>query len=207
MAVTPLADPLVWLVDAAAVPEPVLAHYAAWLGASERARCARFVRAERRRQFILGRALLRLALGRLLARDPSTIALTERPGQAPSLPCAPALDGCFSISHSGPWVACAASAHTRLGLDIERIDPARDVLALAEHAFDAAELAALRSCAAGQQHAAFYRMWCAHEAGIKLGAVSAIDYPLAAPGLAGALACGAPLTAPPRLVQVRLDQL
>lgn len=203
---TELADPLLWLVDSTEVDAPTLARFEAWLGPSEAARCARFVRAERRRQYIVGRALLRLALGRLLGSAPRAIALTERPGHAPAFAFPPGIDGGYSISHSGAWVACAASLRTRLGLDIERIDRERDVLALAQQAFGASEMAALQACAPEEQHAVFYRQWCAHEARIKLGAAGAAEYSLGMPGLAGAIATTVPLIAAPRLVQVTLDQ-
>lgn len=195
--------PLVWLADADAVDADVLAACAAWLGASEQARCARFVRSERRRQFIVGRALLRVALARLTLCAPAAIVLRERAGLAPEFQADP--DVFFSISHSGGSVACAAARGVRLGLDIERIDTARDVVELARHAFDAGDVARLLAVDADARHAAFYRMWCAHEARIKLGGPSAAEYPLAAPGLAGVLACGGGPLAAPAFTPVRLD--
>lgn len=207
MPATPLADPLVWLVDAAALDAAVLARFAAWLGPSEAARCERFVRAGRRRQYIVGRALLRLALGRLLGIDPRSVGLTERPGRAPAFAFPSGIKGGYSISHSGRWVACAASLTTPLGLDIERIDQDRDVLALAQHAFGAPEIAALQACAPDERHAFFYGLWCAHEARIKLGLPSGAEYCLGVPGLAAAMACAVPVTAAPRLVKVYLEEL
>lgn len=201
----PPANALVWLVDSQAVDDDALALYSAWMGESERARCARFVRPERRRQFIVGRALLRLALGRLLDRAPGTIVLHERAGLAPVLP--DIADVGFSISHSGRWVACAAGKGVALGLDIERIDSARDVMALAEHAFDASALRDLQALAPGSRHAAFYRMWCAHEARIKLGRPGVAEYPLETAELAGLLACDGALEQAPVLEMVRLHEL
>lgn len=198
-------DPLVWLVDAASVDEACLAQHADALGVSERARYARFVRAERRRQFVIGRALLRRVLGRLLAVDPGVVVLEERAGQAPELIFPKGMIGGFSISHSGRWVACAASMHTRLGIDIERIDPARDVLALAKQAFGPDELAYLHSCDPAERHAGFYRLWCGYEARFKLGTDCVGEHLLDAPGLAGVLACADRLSEAPRMSQVRLD--
>ncbi|WP_137174312.1 4'-phosphopantetheinyl transferase superfamily protein [Massilia sp. HP4] len=196
---------VVWLLDSHDVAPDALASYAAWLGPSERARCARFVRAERRRQFVLGRALLRVALGRLLQRQPDTIVLDERPGQAPVLVGEP--DAGFSISHSGRWVACAAGRGMRLGLDIERLDMARDVMALAGQAFGAAEVAVLQALDPQARRTAFYRMWCAHEARFKLGCPSAIEYPLETCELLGVLAVSSPLAQAPDLTPVRLRGL
>ena len=196
---------LLWVVDADTVASETLARHAAWLGASERERCARFARAERRRQFIVGRALLRRALGSLLNIKPAAIGLEERPGLAPAL--LPEADVGFSISHSGRWVACAAGSGVSLGLDIERIDPARDVMALAEHAFSAQEVAILRDIEPASRQAAFYRMWCAHEARIKLGRPSVVEYPVTLPGVAGMLACTQPLETIPVPRHLRLDAL
>lgn len=47
--------------------------------------------------------------------DVSEIVFT--PGLKPRLACAGHPD--FSISHSWPWVGCAAMSHSRVGLDIE----------------------------------------------------------------------------------------
>lgn len=201
----PPPNALAWLVDSHAIDHDALASYAAWLGESERARCARFVRPERRRQFIVGRALLRLALGRLLGRAPQAIVLHERAGLAPALPGI--ADVGFSISHSGRWVACAAGRELALGLDIERIDPARDVMALAEQAFDAAQVLALQALSPELRQAAFYRMWCAHEARIKLGRPSVAEYRLELGELAGVLACGSVLAQAPVLTLVRLHEV
>lgn len=194
---------LLWAVDADTVAPDVLERHAAWMGASERERCMRFVRPERQRQFIVGRALLRRALGGLLKIEPAAVGLVERPGLAPALLVD--ADVGFSISHSGRWVACAAGAGVSLGLDIERTDPRRDVMSLAEHVFGAKEVAILRDSEPACRHAAFYRMWCAHEARIKLGHASAVEYPIALPGLAGVLACTQPLETVPVLRQLRLD--
>lgn len=202
----PGADLLLWLVDADGVDDAVLDSCAAWLGDGERARCARFVRPVRRRQFVVGRALLRLALGRLLACSPARIALRERPGQAPAL--VGQGDVGFSISHSGRWVACAAASGVALGLDIERIDRQRDVMALALQAFDAPDRATVLASAPVQRHATFYRLWCRYEARIKLGVPAVFEAGWEDADLAAALSgsgvlAGALAPTPVQLVHVR----
>jgi 4'-phosphopantetheinyl transferase len=195
---------LLWLANIGTLPDAALAPHAEWLGEGERQRAARFVRPLRRRQFIAGRALLRLALARLLGVAPQAIMLEERPGNAPLL-AAPALPGAgFSISHSGPWVACAASLQGAVGLDIECVDASRDVLALAHQAFGPQALAALQAIEGEGRIAAFYDMWCLHEAAIKLGRPGAADHVYTHPGLALAL-CSAEAQAAPRLELVDLQ--
>ncbi|WP_322400009.1 4'-phosphopantetheinyl transferase family protein [Massilia luteola] len=195
---------LLWVADTDALGEAALAFYAGWLGASERYRCERFMRPQRRRQFIAGRALLRRMIAHLLGLAPADVALCERPGNAPALVGGglPAVG--FSMSHSGPWVACVASLDSPVGLDIERIDTARDILALAEQAFDPATAAAVRACTDGARVQAFYRHWCLLEAGIKLGQASAADHVYMHPGWVLAVRCARPLAAAPRLDFIRL---
>jgi 4'-phosphopantetheinyl transferase len=184
MAVPVPGDTLLWLVDSAALPGAALEAGLRWLGEAERLRHARFVRAERSRQFVAGRVLLRMAIGALLGVAPRTVELLERPGNAPALafPERPGLG--LSISHSGPWVACAASLEAPLGLDIERIDPARDLVALAEQAFGAEAAAQLAALDEAARLHAFYRQWCRYEAHIKLGLDGAHDHCFELPGLA-----------------------
>ncbi len=203
-AVEEAGESILWLADAAALTDARLACYADWLGESERRRHARFIRAERRRQFVAGRALLRMALGRLLAVEPGSIGLGERPGKAPALvhPHDPGVG--FSISHSSRWVACAVSSVTRVGLDIERMDPSREVLALAEQALSPESVEQLRACSEDARVGSFYRLWCLHEAGIKLATASAADYLFEHEGFAGALCCARPLAAAPVPVVIAL---
>jgi 4'-phosphopantetheinyl transferase EntD len=70
---------------------------------------------------LAGIALALRALTRLLDRVVAAGELVFAPGEKPRLATLPA-DGVsadFSISHSGPWVACAVLPRGQLGLDIE----------------------------------------------------------------------------------------
>lgn len=168
---------LLWMADSDAVAGADLPRFRDWLSAGEAARCQRFVRAQRLRQFVVGRVLLRKALGHLLNVAPQEVLLEERVGKAPLLVSPVAKDGMpgFSIAHSGRWVACAVSAQTALGLDIEMRDPGRDLAALAAQAFDEREIASwerARHLPEAQRVDAFYRMWSEKEARFKLGAAS-----------------------------------
>lgn len=164
---------LIWLADADAMTDASLQRYLGWLTPGELARHGRFVREQRRRQFVAGRVLLRMALAPLLRVQPQQVLLEERNGQAPRLltpaPCGAAPG--FSISHSGRWVACAVGEHA-LGLDIEVRDAARDLAALAKQAFDADEMARWQQMQRWDDEArveGFYRLWSEKEARIKLG--------------------------------------
>jgi 4'-phosphopantetheinyl transferase len=198
------ANTLLWLVDSAALSGPELEAGLCWLGQAERLRHARFVRAERRRQFVAGRVLLRRALGALLGVAPRTVELLERPGNAPAL-VFPELPGLgLSISHSGRWVACAVSLDAPVGLDIERIDATRDVVAIAEQAFGAEAAAQLAALDGAGRLQAFYRRWCRYEAHIKLGSEpgpgGAHDHVFELPGLALVLSSTRALEVEPAVI-------
>lgn len=190
----------IWLLDSRRLSAGSLAAGAAWLGPSERQRLAGFVRAGRRLQFIAGRALLRATLAPLLGVAPAAVALLERRGNAPLLDVPGRAAPCFSLSHSGPWIACAVSADAPVGLDIECIDATRNITELAAQVFDAAQQAMLAGLAPAARMAAFYTMWCTAEAQYKLGVPAAHTSILDHPGFKIALCSGAVLDAEPALV-------
>ena len=74
----------------------------------------------------------------------------------------------FSLSHSREWVACATSAQATLGLDIEVIDPRRDISRISKIAFQPSEHIWLKSQPKAERASAFYSLWSAREALFKL---------------------------------------
>jgi len=199
-----------WLINTAAIREEQVQALLPLLSDSEAARYRRFVRPQRQRQFLIGRVLLRRALCAVLELPADALKVEEHVGHAPRvlLPGGVAPPG-FSISHSGDWVACAVSASTALGLDIELLDPARDIGALAEQSFDAIELAALGMEPESQRMAAFYRMWSSKEARFKLGTGSdaaASCIALAHPELSIVVCSAQPLAAAPLIEAFSIDQ-
>jgi 4'-phosphopantetheinyl transferase len=163
-----------------------------------------FVRPERQRQFVLGRVLLRQCLGTVLAVPAREIRLVERPGNAPGLAWPDYAKPGFSISHSGNWVACAASASAALGLDIERIDLTRDIGGLSAQAFDREQQAWLAARPESTRVRDFYQMWSQAEARIKLGGPVACETALFHPEFAAALCSAHPLAEPPKLQMATL---
>jgi 4'-phosphopantetheinyl transferase len=195
-----------WLVDADAVTEEDLQRYRGWLTPEELARDGRFVRRQRRRQFIVGRVLLRAALSRLLGVAPQDVRLEERPGSAPKL-IAPLPGGAepgFSIAHSGRWVACAVSTQAALGLDIELRDPSRDLAALAEQAFDESELAQWLGLPEEARVDSFYRLWSEKEARFKLSRPEGCCVALSHEELSVVLCSASPLAQSPHVELVTL---
>jgi 4'-phosphopantetheinyl transferase len=190
----------IWLANLDDLPGELVPDWAASLSAGEQRRFHAFVRAERQRQFVAGRVLLRQALGAVAGVLPDSIVVDEQLARAPAARLA---DGrpapFFSISHSGPWVACAASAGAALGLDIEVRDTSRDHAALALQAFGAPRAAQLTAMPDAERLAAFYDMWCREEALFKLGQAAASCHVLDQGPLAIALCASAALAEPPVL--------
>lgn len=162
------SDTLLWLIDGRKLADDQLRRCICWLNPEELARYDRFIRPQRQRQFLIGRSLLRAALGTLLKVAPMHISLSERVGNAPVLNW-PTSVPFFSISHSGPWVACLVSENIAMGLDIEMKNPDRDLDALAAHAFDQAEMAQFSKLTGQEERLnCFYELWSYKEARYKL---------------------------------------
>jgi phosphopantetheinyl transferase len=79
-------------------------------------------------------------------------------------PVAHSSDGCrvpsISLSHSGSWVACAASFAGAVGIDVELHKERRDHHGIAEYAFGIQERAAVARFGAER----FYAVWTLREA-------------------------------------------
>jgi 4'-phosphopantetheinyl transferase len=188
----------VWLADGRSISDERIAGYCDWLNVEEQKRLARFVRFERKRQFVLGRVLLRECLGSALQVPARTVRLLEQPGNAPRLVFPDIETAGLSISHSGDWVACAVSATTALGLDIERVDASRNIEELAAQAFDPEQRAWLAARPDSSRLRDFYQLWSQQEARFKLPAPVAYETALYHPELAAVLCSAQPLTDAPQ---------
>ena len=150
--------------------EAAVAFFEQRLSASEAQRYAHFVRPQRKRQFLLGRMLLRLAISDMINVPVHVISLVDRAGSAPKLfiDRSPDLAANFSISHSGNWVGCVLSTDVVLGFDIEVNNPGRNILGLSEAAFHQQEHLWLLQQPDAERVTAFYRLWSTREALYKL---------------------------------------
>jgi 4'-phosphopantetheinyl transferase len=144
---------------------------AALLSGEERERHGRFVFEKDRRLFLAARVLVRTVLSRYAAVDPADWRFDAgshgRPHIAgPALGLAEGLH--FNLSHAPGLVACAVSAaHPATGVDVERLDRARDPLALADRYFAPSEVEALRACPAADRALLFFTFWTLKESYIK----------------------------------------
>jgi 4'-phosphopantetheinyl transferase len=160
----------VWLLDIGQVTEFAVAGFEQRLAASEAHRYAAFARKQRKRQFLVGRMLLRLAVAKMMNVPFDRITVTDRVGSAPELFVGDGQSSPpnFSISHSGNWVGCALSTDVMLGFDLEINHPDRDIVALSQAAFEPDEQLWLMQQPDADRIAAFYRLWSTREALYKL---------------------------------------
>ncbi len=113
----------------------------------------------RRRQFLCGRALLRLLLQQVTGRPAAEHVLTSETGGKPLCSDGPAI----SITHSGEHVACSVGAGGALGIDLERVDERREVAQITQRFFSAEEQAWISP----GPKARFYMLWVLKEAFVK----------------------------------------
>ena len=109
---------------------------------------------------------LRVVLGRYLSEAPGAIAFELGPQGKPELAGRPRRLR-FNLSHSGELALVAVSSARPVGVDVERIDDRRDILALAAHSLEPSAAAAVRETPPERRVDAFYRAWVEHEARLK----------------------------------------
>jgi 4'-phosphopantetheinyl transferase len=105
---------------------------------------------------------LPLVLARYLDVSPETIELEAGPHGKPRLRGEARLR--FNLSHSADAVAVAVALDREVGIDVERIDPRRDALALARRALTAEEAAAVAAAPSEERSQAFHDAWARFEA-------------------------------------------
>ncbi|PCI79335.1 MAG: phosphopantetheinyl transferase [SAR86 cluster bacterium] len=141
----------------------------AWLTESELKRFRRYQFDRHRKQMLLGRVLMRVALSsydRSVAaaswnfthNDYGKPAISEEQNSASLY---------FNLSHSAEKVVLAVSRFKDIGIDVECARRPRRIAAVAQRYFSDKETAQLLSLPADQQQSRFYDLWTLKEAYIK----------------------------------------
>jgi 4'-phosphopantetheinyl transferase len=156
----------VWRVPLDA-PASGVAHHAALLTADERARAERFFFDVHRRRFTVARGALRRVLGRYLDARPEALRFDYGPQGKPSLRRPAGTKLRFNVSHSGALALIAVTAERDLGVDLERVDPKRAAVSIAERFFAPEEVAVFRSLPPEHREEAFFNCWTRKEAYMK----------------------------------------
>ena len=143
-------------------------YFRSLLDSDEHARAERFRRPEDRSLFIAAHGALRMILAAYADRDPQKLGFIVGHHGKPRLDRSPGSpDIRFNLSHSGDMAAIAVSLGREIGVDIERIEPKRTDIAVAERFFSRREIEALRNLPEKDRDAGFFTCWTRKEAYIK----------------------------------------
>jgi len=135
------------------------------LPAPERERAASFLREEPGRRWVAARWALRRVLEVYLEEPAAEIELELGDNGKPRL-----CDGNgikFNLSHSNGLALVAVTENREVGVDVELIEPGRDLVALAKRALPREDAAAVRTASESECAAVFYGAWTRHEARLK----------------------------------------
>jgi 4'-phosphopantetheinyl transferase len=134
------------------------------LGEQERERSLRFRLVPQRETYVVAHALWRVALSRVLDRDPTAVPLAFAPGGQPQLA---GTASATSLSHSGSHVAIALAPSRTIGVDIEQSPPRGRLRELAGMICTMEEAAAIRALPHERHEAALLALWTRKEALLK----------------------------------------
>jgi 4'-phosphopantetheinyl transferase len=140
------------------------------LSAAEVRRVGQLKLVQQRRAYIAARSTLRVLLSMYLSMPPKAVPIGYAATGRPELPEHPIE---FSVSHSGQWSAIAVARQVRVGVDIEEIDQAIDILTIARRYFDHRRYRRLLAVPEPLRARLFFRLWTRIEACAK-----ALDKPL-----------------------------
>ena len=126
---------------------------------------------------------LRQVLATYLGQDPERIEISRGEGGKPRLAAATGLE--FNLSHSAEVALVAINGACRVGVDVEKVEPRREAIALAERALEPDDVAAVREAAPDQRSFVFHQCWARHEARLKCLGIGIFR---AAPGAADPVA-------------------
>jgi 4'-phosphopantetheinyl transferase len=116
-----------------------------------------------RTRFVLARGILRRLLGRYLSLPPEAVPIESgafgKPRLAAGFP-----DLRFNVSHSAGVAVIAVAQGREVGIDVERLDPARAWSPIADRFFSPAELAGLRELPPDRYVRGFFDCWTRKEA-------------------------------------------
>lgn len=152
----------VWLVDAR-VPAATLDALATVLDDEELARARAYRHDDDRRRFTVAHAAVRYVLGDLLGVPAAAIRWTRGPHGKPELahptPAVP-----VNLSHSGDLTLVCVGTARAVGVDVQRLDPDRDMPALARRFFPPEEVSYVDTSVER-----FTALWARKEAVVKAG--------------------------------------
>jgi phosphopantetheinyl transferase len=130
-----------------------------FLHESELRRAERFQVPRRRQEYLGGRVLLRMLLKCLTGGTRASFSIVTKENGKPVCPGGPAI----SIAHGGGFVACAATNHGEIGIDVEASNYRGNVLKIADRFFFPEEAAWIKE----SPDERFMMLWVLKEAWLK----------------------------------------
>ncbi len=144
------------------------AHCLDWLTPAELKRYHRYYFDRHRKQFLLGRMMMRSVLTQYAEVAPQQWRFVENPYGKPSIdPGQRSQPLFFNLSHSADRLVLAISRHEAIGVDIECSNKSRRVLQIADRYFSPTEVIDLEALPHASQLTRFYDLWTLKEAYIK----------------------------------------
>jgi len=165
----------VWEIELGLSPNDV-AYLQSTLSQQELQTANRYTAQLHRDRSIVAHGALRNLLSRYTEQSPQDLHFTLSASGKPTLM---GLGGDshvhFNLSHSANRALIAIATGVPVGVDIERIDPSTDVLAVAERFFSSTELEALRAATPPAQLQQFFQIWVCKEAYVKARGEGILD--------------------------------
>jgi 4'-phosphopantetheinyl transferase len=150
-----------------AVPDPRVAQLEELLSLDERSRAERFHQSWDRRRYIVARAQLRTILARYAGQAAHEIEFYYGAHGKPRLAGGDSQPIGFNLSRSHELGLLAIQLDSEIGVDLERIRPFPDGLAVAQRLFAPDEYKLLSSLPVAVREAAFFSYWTRKEAIVK----------------------------------------
>ena len=136
-----------------------------WLTESETKRYHRYTYDYHRKQFLLGRMLIRNSLSKYAEIEPQDWKFEENEYGKPAIVSSQQAQPLFfNLSHSSERLVLAISAHAGIGVDIESSNKPRRVVKIADRYFSPTEAEELLALPEADQLTRFYELWTLKEA-------------------------------------------
>ncbi|MBN1904621.1 MAG: 4'-phosphopantetheinyl transferase superfamily protein [Deltaproteobacteria bacterium] len=121
-----------------------------------------------RQRYRAGRGSLRKILSKYTGLEPSGIQFDYNSSGKPSLSSELNTGRlCFNMSHSNQYALCAVTLNRSIGIDIEYMRSAPDMLSIAKRYFAPDEYETMLSLPLDKREQAFYTLWTLKEAYLK----------------------------------------
>ena len=155
----------IWQIDTKTLDAHTLAGLPDYLTPAEQARWFTIQHPKAQRNFLVGRAALRVLLSRATGQTVTDLELGMGRHGKPFLVNDPTLH--FNLSHGGDWLAIALSWHQPVGIDLEPIRPRPRLPGLCRRCLTDRETQTVLSLPSQLASQQFLRYWTCKEAYVK----------------------------------------